>query len=122
MKNKFYLVGVSTLLFCVNAFAQLNLPRDSQRSEVNQTVGDTKVSIVYHRPNIKGRKVWGEAPPTAANTAATLDNGFTRPKDAPLVAYGHVWRTGANENTTFEISNDVKINGQTLPAGKYGLH
>ncbi|HVE58272.1 MAG TPA: DUF2911 domain-containing protein, partial [Pyrinomonadaceae bacterium] len=33
-----------------------------------------------------------------------------------------VWRTGANENTTFEVSNDVKINGQPLPAGKYGLH
>jgi hypothetical protein len=38
------------------------------------------------------------------------------------VPYGQVWRTGANDNTTIEFSNDVKINGQTLPAGKYGLH
>lgn len=116
MKTKLYLAGILTLIFASNALAQLSLPRDSQREEVTQTVGDTKISIVYHRPNIKGRKVWADAPPTATGTA-TLD-GTT---DA-LVNYGHVWRTGANENTTFETSNDVKINGQTLPAGKYGLH
>jgi len=34
---------------------------------------------------------------------------------------GTVWRTGANEATVFEVDKDVKINGQTLPAGKYGL-
>ena len=121
MKNKLYLIGILTLVLCANAFAQLSLPRESQRAEVIQTIGDTKVSIVYHRPNIKGRKVWGAAPPTAASGTATLDTN-NRAQDAPLVPYGHVWRTGANENTTFEISNDVKINGQTLPAGKYGLH
>lgn len=116
MKNKFLIMGIIALFCCVNALAQISLPRDSQREEVTQTVGDTKISIVYHRPNIKGRKVWADAPTTATGTA-TLD-GTT---DA-LVNYGHVWRTGANENTTFETSNDVKINGQTLPAGKYGLH
>ncbi len=99
MKRTLYLVGILTLIFCADAFGQLNLPRESQRAEVAQTVGDTRISLVYHRPNAKGRKVWGE-----------------------LVPYGQVWRTGANENTTFETSNDVKINGQTLPAGKYGLH
>jgi len=30
---------------------------------------------------------------------------------------GTVWRTGANEATVFEVDKDVKINGQTLPAG-----
>jgi hypothetical protein len=121
MKNRFYLIGILILIFCANAFGQLVLPRESQRAEVTQIVGDTKVTIVYHRPNIRGRKVWGEAPTNASSNATTLDTN-NRPADAPLVAYGHVWRTGANENTTFEISNDVKINGQTLPAGKYGLH
>jgi hypothetical protein len=118
MKNKLYVIGILTLIFCVNAFGQLSLPRESNFSSVSQTVGDTKIVITYHRPNIKGRKVWGEAPPAAANGTATLDGT----KDAPLVVYGHVWRTGANENTTFEVSNDVQINGQPLPAGKYGLH
>ena len=32
-----------------------------------------------------------------------------------------MWRTGANEATVFETDKDVKVNGQTLPAGKYGL-
>ncbi len=99
MKNKFVLVGIITLFCCVNGLAQLNLPRESQRAEVAQVVGDTRVSLVYHRPNTKAREVWGK-----------------------LVPFGEVWRTGANENTTFEVSRDVKINGQTLPAGKYGLH
>lgn len=99
MRSKLYLIGILTLLFCGNVVGQLVLPRESQRAEVTQVVGDTSVSIVYDRPNIKGRKVWGE-----------------------LVPLGQVWRTGANENTTFEINNDVTINGQTLPAGKYGLH
>ena len=100
MKTKIYLLAISIILLgCSSVFAQLNLPRDSQRQSISQVVGDTTVAIVYHRPNVKGREVWGK-----------------------LVPYAEVWRTGANENTTFEVSNDVKINGQTLPAGKYGLH
>lgn len=115
MKTKIYLVASLILLFGINVFAQLTLPRESQRSEFTQTVGDTRVAVVYHRPNIKGRPVWGTA--AANGDIKTMDGS----KEA-LVAYGRVWRTGANENTTFEVSNDVKINGQMLPAGKYGLH
>lgn len=122
MKLRVLNIGIITIVFCAGAFAQLMLPRDSQRAEVVQTVGDTKVSIVYHRPNIKGRKVWGDAPDSAANQTKTLDGSTMNDKEAALVTYGHVWRTGANENTTFEITNDVTINGQKLPAGKYGLH
>ena len=99
MKKHFYIAAAIVLFAVSGAFAQLNLPRESQRQEVAQTIGDTVVSIVYHRPNVKGREVWGG-----------------------LQKYGEVWRTGANENTTFEVSNDVKINGQLLPKGKYGLH
>jgi len=39
-----------------------------------------------------------------------------------IVPYGHVWRTGANEATQFEITDDVLVNGRPLPAGKYSLH
>jgi hypothetical protein len=51
-----------------------------------------------------------------------LDDARTRPADAPIVAYGHVWRTGANEATTFTVSDEVLINGQKLAAGTYSLH
>lgn len=99
MKKTIFLIGILTMLLAVNAFAQVTLPRASARQSISQTVGDTMVSIVYNRPSVKAREVWGG-----------------------LVPYGEVWRTGANENTTFEVSNDVKINGQVLPKGKYGLH
>jgi hypothetical protein len=86
-------------VFAVTGVAQVTLPRESQRQEVIQTVGDTTIRIVYHRPNVKGRKIWGE-----------------------LVPYDQVWRAGANEATLFEFSRDVTINGQPLAAGKYSFH
>lgn len=72
--------------------------RPSPPAKVTANVGGTTVTIDYSRPSMKGRKIFGTLEP-----------------------YGKVWRTGANEATTFEVSKAVKIEGQTLPAGKYGL-
>jgi hypothetical protein len=72
--------------------------RPSPPAKVTEKVGNTTVTIDYSRPSVKGRKIFGELEP-----------------------YGKVWRTGANEATTFEVSNAVTIEGKTLPAGKYGL-
>jgi hypothetical protein len=113
MKKLFYLT-ILTFICGLSAFAQLSLPRASQRQEVSQTVGDTRIAIVYHRPNVNKREMWGCQ---AKNVVPK-----TNYEEPCLVPNGQVWRTGANENTTFEVTNDVKINGQTLPAGKYGLH
>jgi hypothetical protein len=84
-----------------NAFGQndLNLPDVSQAATIKQRIALTDVTINYHRPLVNGRKIWGG-----------------------LVPYGQVWRAGANENTTVELSDDVKIEGQALPKGLYGLH
>jgi len=79
--------------------ALLDIPRDSQHATVMQRVGITNITINYHRPLVKGRKVWGG-----------------------LVPYGDVWRAGANENTTIEFSDPVSIEGKALPKGIYGLH
>ena len=81
------------------AMGQLTLPRQSQKERVELSIGDVQVNVVYGRPNVRGRKVWGG-----------------------LVPYNEVWRAGADENTTFEFSREVRINGQELPAGKYGFH
>ena len=97
MKLKYVVLLI--LLGSVSVFAQLNLPRESQRAEIAQIIGDARVAVVYHRPNVKNRKIWGE-----------------------LVPFGKVWRTGANEATTIEISRDATVNGQPLAAGKYSLH
>ena len=73
-------------------------PRESPPATAVQTVGVTEITIKYHRPAVKGREIWGKLEP-----------------------YDKVWRAGANEATTISFSTDVKIEGQPLPAGTYGL-
>lgn len=106
------------------AFAQVRVPRPSQKASVMQTIGVTDVTITYSRPGVKGRTIWGDPLPEQASTKgeATLDDQTIRPKGAPIVPWGHAWRTGANEATQFVVTDDVLINGQKLPAGSYSLH
>jgi Protein of unknown function (DUF2911) len=113
--KKLLLLAILTVIGSVAAPAQLKLPRESQRQEIVQTVGDTRIAITYDRPNVKGRtNIFG-----CESTDVVPKSGVTYPC---LVPNGQVWRTGANENTVVEVSNEVKINGNVLPAGKYGLH
>lgn len=114
MKLKIFLFAIFLSIASVNIFAQAVFPRASQKSTLSQTIGDTEVSIIYHRPNVKGRPIFG------CQTNDVIPKGnVTYPC---LVPSGQVWRTGANEATIFEINNDVMINGQKLPKGKYSLH
>lgn len=78
-------------------------PDASPKATVSQAIGLSEISIVYHSPGVKGRKVWGALVP--------FDGGKPLP-----------WRAGANENTTIAFTHDVKIAGKDLPAGIYGLH
>jgi hypothetical protein len=113
------------LCLAVSASAQVVLPRPSQKASVMQRIGVTDVTITYSRPGVKGRKIWGDPLPgqeASVKGEATLDNQQIRPKDAAIVPYGHVWRTGADDATTFVVTDDVLINGQKLPAGTYSLH
>ena len=94
------LAGLSFVIPSAQAqSALLDLPRDSQHATVMQRVGITDVTINYHRPQVKGRQIWGK-----------------------VVPYGEVWRAGANENTTITFSDPVTIEGQPLAKGIYGLH
>jgi hypothetical protein len=118
------LLAVLFALSCVSvATAQVVLPRPSQNASVKQTLGVTDITINYSRPGVKGRKIWGDPTPEQAKTPGekTLDDD-NRPKDAVIVPNGHVWRAGANEATTFIITDDVLVNGQKLAAGSYSLH
>lgn len=99
------------------------VPRPSQKASIKQTIGVTDLTITYSRPGVKGRRIWGDpTPEQTAKGEATLDNQNIRPKDAPIVPWGHAWRTGANEATQFVVTDEVLINGQKLPAGSYSLH
>jgi tetratricopeptide (TPR) repeat protein len=66
---------------------------------VTQRIGLTDITIIYHRPAVGGRELWGKTVP-----------------------YGKVWRSGANENTTIAFTDDVTVEGKPLAAGTYGLH
>lgn len=79
--------------------AQVKTPQASPKSTTTQVVGLTNVEIIYSRPSAKGRDVFNN-----------------------LVPFGKLWRTGANENTTITFSDDVVIDGKTLPKGKYALY
>ncbi len=81
-----------------SVFAQIELPRPSPTATFSQKVGLTNVEIVYSRPSVKDRVIFGD-----------------------LVPYGKLWRTGANMATNFTFSDDVRIGGKDLPAGTYSL-
>ncbi|HUR65526.1 MAG TPA: DUF2911 domain-containing protein [Chitinophagaceae bacterium] len=83
----------------------------TKKAMVAEEVGLTQVSIVYHRPAVKGRegKIWGGVVHTGFK-----DQGFGNRNPAP-------WRAGANENTLIEFDKDVKVEGQPLAKGKYGF-
>ena len=125
--KRFYTSFFAVLLVLFGALiasAQIRAPRPSQKASVMQTIGVTDVTITYSRPGVKGRTIWGDPLPEQAATKgeATLDDQNVRPKGAPIVPWGHAWRTGANEATQFVVTDDVWINGQKLPAGSYSLH
>lgn len=104
--------------------AQFRPLAPSQPASVMQTIGVTDVTITYHRPAVKGRTIFADAPPemeARAKGEATLDNGNERKPGEPIVPYNHVWRAGANEATVFTVTDDVLINGQPLKAGSYSL-
>src|SRR5882672_1878532 len=128
--KRFYIPSLVFLLLVIGS-AQYALaqpppfvPRPSQKASVMQTIGVTDITITYSRPGVKGRTIWGDPLPEQAGTKgeATLDDQNARPKGAPIVPWGHAWRTGANEATQFVVTDDVLINGQKLPAGSYSLH
>ncbi|MDT5293967.1 MAG: hypothetical protein QOJ76_847 [Acidobacteriota bacterium] len=109
--------------------AKVRLPQASPSATVMQTIGVTDLTIIYHRPAVKNRIVWGDVPAAKltslgpnASTEATLDGSPGSGKELPLAPYGHVWRAGANDATKFVVSDDVLVNGQKLAAGAYSLH
>jgi len=87
------------LLFTANlSFSQINTPRVSPASEVEQMVGLTEIKIEYSRPSMRGREVFGN-----------------------LVPFGKVWRTGADNSTKISFDTDVIISGKTIQSGTYSI-
>ena len=79
-------------------FSQINTPRFSPASEIEQMVGLTEIEIEYSRPSMRGREVFGN-----------------------LVPFGKVWRTGADNSTKISFDTDVIISGKTVQSGTYSI-
>lgn len=91
-------IFIACILFAGQSFAQIKSPQPSPLATVNQLVGLTDITVVYSRPGVKGRTIFGD-----------------------IVAFDQLWRTGANRATKVTFSTDVKISGQEIKAGSYSL-
>lgn len=89
--------------FC---WAQINPPKASPFTTLEQEFGLSKITVEYSRPSAKGRVLFGEQV-----------NG-----KSALVPYGRIWRVGANESTKITFLSDVVIDGQDLQKGSYALY
>jgi hypothetical protein len=98
MKRLLLLAIIATTTLTLNA-QQDKSQRASPPAKATATLkSGTTVTIDYGQPSVKGRTIGKEIAP-----------------------YGKVWRLGANEPTTLELSKDVTIQGKTLAAGRYSL-
>jgi len=91
------IIALGLLLYFVfveNIFAQPLSPKDTAKITLN----DLKLEVEYNRPSKRERPIFGA-----------------------LVPYDRVWRTGANEATTFQTNQDLMIDGMLLKKGKYTL-
>lgn len=99
------------------AIAQMDLPPSggNPRATVSEEVGITSITIKYSRPDVNKRegKIYGDA--NVVPYGFTTNSFITNKNTAP-------WRAGANENTVITFEHDVKIEGQPIKAGSYGLH
>jgi hypothetical protein len=103
MKKFIIVAGVAVALLIILGFVAKFFVKQHNKSfspedEVTYTSGDLTIRVFYNRPFKKGREIFGG-----------------------LVPYGEVWRTGANEATTFETNKDLLIEGRNLKKGKYTL-
>lgn len=117
--NKKIILILAMMIPLFSLAQNISLPPSggNQKANVSQWMGIVQVSFTYNSPDVTGPagedrtgKIWGELVPWGMNYL-----GFGTAKESP-------WRAGANENTVFYTSHDVRINGKDLPAGHYGFH
>jgi hypothetical protein len=109
MTRKSVLIAALVLAVAAMASAQMEMGQDKSKrpsppgSAACNFPGSKSIKMDYSSPRAKGRKIFGEA------------------SDKALVPYGQVWRTGANEATTFVTDTDLKVDGKAVPAGSYTI-
>ena len=105
--KKFALITASLFAVATLASAQMSMSQDKAKRPSPPASAECKFSdgktikIDYSSPRAKGRKIFGEA------------------SDKALVPYGQVWRTGANDATTFVTDGNVTVGGKAVPAAAW---
>lgn len=103
VKILLWIVGVIGVLLLVFNFIlwpilQQQTKKSSPEKNITYSKGELRLNLFYCSPSKKDREIFGN-----------------------LVPYDEVWRTGANEASTFTTNKDIMIAGKPLPAGKYTL-
>ena len=93
-----YFIALLTLSAVTARAQDPTIPQPSPKQTITEEFGLGKITLTYCRPGVKDRKIFG----------------LTEP-------YGLVWRTGANNATTIQFTDEVTIEGRKVPAGEYGL-
>lgn len=101
MKRSFLFPAIAALLLSSGAtLAQDNkAPASPPATASAKIASGATITVNYSQPSVKGRTIGKNLEPLP----------------------GKVWRTGANKATVFETDKNIKVEGQDLPAGKYGL-
>jgi len=96
--KKSLLFGLFAFLFLqINAQErQIGYPHLSPLQKIETKVGTVDFTLVYSRPSMRGRKIFGD-----------------------LVPYNEIWRTGANKNTKIVFHDKIMIGDDELEAGTY---
>ena len=96
MRSRVFLILV---LVAVSVYGQIEHPKASPLATIRQDVGFATIEVVYSRPAVRGRTIFGD-----------------------LVPYGRIWRVGANASTKFTTNTSITIDGNELQAGTYALY
>lgn len=106
MRVKGLWFGILVLLTISDSIAQINHPKASPLTTLEQSVGLSTISVVYSRPAARGRHLFGPD-----------EKGIQG-----LVPYGRIWRLGANESTKITVASDMHVQGNLLRKGTYALY
>jgi Protein of unknown function (DUF2911) len=98
--KQFTVLILLLLISVLKAEAQIILPQPSPAATASTVVGLTDIKIEYSRPQMKGRKVFGEG-------------------DGYLIPFGQIWRSGANNGTFIEFEKEISFGGEHVAAGRY---
>jgi hypothetical protein len=107
--KKFVAIAISLFAIATLASAQMGMSEDKSKRPSPSASAECKFSdgkmikIDYSSPRVKGRKIFGEA------------------SEKALVPYGQIWRTGANESTTFVTDANLMVGDKAVPAGNYTI-